>query len=89
MNPSRLRLQSLTMGSAAKAREVCERKQQLAESLSVAMDNIVALSTREREAMIAQDQALTEVVRNRLEKARKHKDSLLMEYQEHISRHGC
>ena len=35
--------------------KVCGRKQQLAESL-IEMDNIIALlSTREREAMIAQD----------------------------------
>jgi hypothetical protein len=39
--------------------------------------------------MIAQDEALTKILTNRLEKARKHKDSLLMEYQEHITRHGC
>jgi hypothetical protein len=54
VNPSRLRLQFFPLGSvgAGKAREVCERKQQLAESLRVAMDDIIALSIRERELKI-------------------------------------
>jgi len=79
------------MGSAGagKAREVCERKRQLAESLRAAMDDIIALSIREKEAMIAQDLALMKVVRDRLEKTRNRKDSLLIEYQKHITSHGC
>jgi hypothetical protein len=79
------------MGStgASKAREVCERKRQLAESLRVAMDDIISLSIREREAMVAQDLVLMKVVRDRLEKARNRKDSLLIEYQKHITSHGC
>ena len=79
------------MGSAGadKPRDVCQRKRQLAESLRVAMDDIIALSIRERDAMIAQDLALLKVVRDRLEKARNRKDSLLIEYQKHITSHGC
>lgn len=79
------------MGSAgeAPARDVCARKQQLIASLRAAMDHIVALSAREMEAAIANDQDVTKVVQNRLEKARKYKDSLLIEYQTHITSHGC
>lgn len=73
----------------APAREVCARKQQLIESLRAAMDNIVALSTREMEAAIADDQDLMNLIQGRLEEARKLKDSLLIEYQGHITSHQC
>lgn len=53
------------------------------------MDDIVALSTREIEAAIANNQELVQLIGSRLEKARKHKDALLLEYQGHVSSHGC
>lgn len=59
------------------------------ENLRASMDDIVALSTREIEAAIANNQELVQVIGSRLEKARKHKDSLLLEYQGHVSSHGC
>jgi len=53
------------------------------------MNDIVALTNREIEAAIVNDEDLMQAIRNHLEKARKHKDSLLMEYQGHINSHGC
>lgn len=53
------------------------------------MDHIVALSTREMEAAIANDPDVTKAIQMRLEKARMYKDSLLIEYQKHITSHGC
>jgi hypothetical protein len=73
----------------APAREVCPEKQQLIASLRAAMDQIVALTKREREAVLANDLVLMEVIQHRLEKARTYKDSLLIEYQRHITSHHC
>lgn len=53
------------------------------------MNDIVALTNREIEAAIVNDEDLIQAIQNHLEKARKHKDSLLMEYQGHINSHGC
>jgi len=53
------------------------------------MDHIVALTAREMEAAIANDPDVTKAIQLRLEKARKYKDSLLIEYQAHITTHGC
>lgn len=91
MNRDGFRLQFLGMGSAgqAAARELCARKQHLIESLRASMNDIVALTNREIEAAIVNDEDLMQAIKNHLEKARKHKDSLLMEYQGHINSHGC
>ncbi len=80
---------ALNSAAQAPAKEECARKRQLVENLRAAMDDIVALSTREIEAAIANNQELVQVIGTRLEKARKHKDALLLEYQGHVSSHGC
>jgi hypothetical protein len=73
----------------ARAKDECARKKQLVESLRAAMDDIVALSTREIEAAIANNQELVQVISHRLEKARSHKDALLLEFQGHVTSHHC
>lgn len=44
--------------------------------------------TRNR-SRIVNDQDLVQAIRNHLEKARRNKDSLLIEYHGHITSHGC
>ncbi len=76
------------MGGVAAASE-CAIKQQLIEHVRAAMDDIVGLTRREVEAAIAGDQDVITTIRQRLEKARQHKDALLAEYQAHINGHHC
>jgi hypothetical protein len=53
------------------------------------MEDIIALTRREAEAAILNDQDFLKTIEDRLEKARQHKDDLLVEYQRHVATHHC
>ena len=67
----------------------CTEKARLFEQLSNAMAGILALNTRETEAVIAGNMKGLETFRIELQRAREHKDSLLLAYTIHIESHGC
>jgi len=67
----------------------CAEKAKMFSELSAAMASMLALNSRELEAVIAGQLNRLETIQAQLQRARLHKDSMLTAYRDHVETHGC
>lgn len=67
----------------------CLDREALIEDIRATMDAVVALNTRQMEAVMMGQFALLSTIKGELVEVRKRKDSLLEAYYTHLREHGC
>lgn len=77
------------MPAAKPARQECPRKRELAQSIRLIIDKIIALNRDIQECVVRGDTGKMDDLRAELAQARTNKDVLLENYKEHARVHGC
>jgi hypothetical protein len=70
-------------------RERCARKMVILDEIKAAMDDLTAIHDSEVEALLAEDLDELSSLGPRLQRAQAHKASLVEQYREHVTTHGC
>lgn len=74
---------------APKPAPECSAKQALTEDIRTAMTALIALNNREMDAVSKGKPIPLEAIRVELVEARKRKDMLLEQYNDHVLKHRC
>ena len=71
------------------APELCLKKQTLDRQIRRLMDQILTLNRRHAEAVARGDLTESEILEDRLRKARQLEDEMILQYKEHLAHHLC